>query len=256
MIVRAQNSSTVSLATIARTTSHQHVKKPCATAKNIMPKNTQTNLPILYSFRRCPYAMRARLALYNSGIQVEIREIVLRDKPAHMLEISPKGTVPVLLLPCGKVIDESLDIMHWALEQNDPNHWLSQVATTLISQNDTKFKPLLDRYKYPNRYEGENCTNAFDDAISILDDLNQRIKENKGALLGREYTIADYAIFPFIRQFAHVDRPRFDALPLKALQNWLREHKKSETFNAIMHKYAPWKTGETPIIFNDRKEAS
>ena len=126
---------------------------------------TPGNHPILYSFRRCPYAMRARLALYASGANVELREIVLRDKPAHMLEISPKATVPVLLLQDGKVIDESLDIMIWALGRQDPDEWLASDEVTtqeLIKRNDNEFKYALDRYKYPNRYPDEDCSDMFD----------------------------------------------------------------------------------------------
>lgn len=205
--------------------------------------------PTFYSFRRCPYAMRARLALYASGQTVELREIVLRDKPAHMLEISPKGTVPVLLLPDGEVIDESIDIMHWALNQNDPEHWLNKESQDLITQNDAVFKLALDRYKYPNRFEDEDCTTAFDNAAIILQDLNARIDKNKGALCAPQNTLADYAIFPFIRQCANVDKDRFNALKLPHLQNWLTAHLESELFAAIMPKFNPWQDGDAPILF-------
>ena len=204
--------------------------------------------PILYSFRRCPYAMRARLALYASGASVELREIVLRDKPEHMLNISPKGTVPVLLLQDGTVLDESLDIMIWALGRQDPDEWLGHGGEDLIARNDTEFKYALDRYKYPGRYPEEDCTNMFDRGSEILKDLNTRIEKN-GALVTEENTLADYAIFPFIRQFANTDRERFDALGLKALQNWLDAHLSSTLFQNIMEKYAPWKPGDEPIHF-------
>ena len=196
--------------------------------------------------------MRARLALYSSGITVELREIVLRDKPAHMLEISPKGTVPVLLLPNGNVIDESLDIMTWALTQNDPQQLLSTDMTqalSLIARNDTTFKDALDRYKYPDRARNGDSEKAFEDARPILEDLNTRIKANQGALLDQQDTLADLAIFPFIRQFAHVDQDRFSTLPLEALQNWLKRHKNSAAFTAIMPKFKPWQDGDQTQYF-------
>ncbi len=207
--------------------------------------------PVLYSFRRCPYAMRARLALYSSGITVELREIVLRDKPAHMLEISPKGSTPVLLLPNGQVIDESLDIMRWALNQNDPDNLLAtdkNETNALITRNDGPFKKALDRYKYPNRYPDEDCSGAQGAGLEILQDLNNRIEKHQN-LLSNQVSLADLAIFPFTRQFAHVDRDWFYALPLKPLQNWLKNHLESELFLAIMEKYPVWKEGDLPTHF-------
>lgn len=208
------------------------------------------NTPILYSFRRCPYAMRARLALYASGITVELREIILRDKPAHMLEISPKGTVPVLLLPGGKIIDESLDIMLWALGQSDPENLMKGDKTEtnfLIARNDKEFKYALDRYKYPEKFPDTDSEQNFENAKLILDDLDKRLEN--GALLGQETTLADLAILPFIRQFAHVDRERFDALPYKNLQSWVKDFKESERFAHIMPKFKPWQEGDEPIYF-------
>ncbi len=209
------------------------------------------NLPILYSFRRCPYAMRARLGLYASGATVEIREIILRDKPAHMLEISPKATVPVLQLQDGKIIDESFEIMIWALGRQDPDEWLGiEEATTemLIKRNDNEFKHALDRYKYPNRYEDEDCSGAFEIGAEILKNLNTRIKEN-GALVSDYNTLADYAIFPFVRQFAAVNSQSFKNLKLKALENWLDKHLQSDLFQTIMHKYAPWEPEDEITLF-------
>ncbi len=201
--------------------------------------------PILYSFRRCPYAMRARLALYYAQIQHEHREVILRDKPAHMLQTSPKGTVPVLILPSGQVIDESLDIMLWALSENDPQNWLGPPNLrsdiyTLIERNDGKFKDLLDRYKYPNKYtQDETGELARDKALPILKDLNARIAAN-GFLSGDKPSLADAAIFPFIRQFAHVDRDWFTSTPFLHLQKWLEEHKTSTTFIPVMKKHEKW----------------
>ncbi len=201
---------------------------------------TPSKLHILYSFRRCPYAMRARMGLFQAGIPIEIREIILRDKPAHMLEISPKGTVPVLLLDDGMVIDESLDIMKWALGQNDSDGWLDGNSDELIEHNDTIFKRALDRYKYPNRYPDEDCSNAREEGLAILKDLNKRIAQN-GYLTRDKIALADIAIFPFIRQFAHVDRAWFYAQDLPALQSWLKAHLDSQLFKDIMQKYEPWR---------------
>ena len=193
--------------------------------------------------------MRARLALYASGALVELREVVLRDKPAHMLEISPKGTVPVLLLQDGTVIDESFDIMIWALGRQDPDEWLGEDDTEgLIARNDGEFKHALDRYKYPDRYPDEDCSGMFDKALTVLEDLNTRIKKH-GFLIADYPTLPDYTIFPFIRQFANTDRERFDALPLPALQKWLRDHLNSELFAAIMPKFDQWQDGDTPLMF-------
>ena len=210
--------------------------------------------PILYSFRRCPYAMRARLALMATGQLVRLREVVLRDKPAEMLEASPKGTVPVLVLEDGTVIDESIDVMKWSLDTADPLGWKEADVDTskrLIERNDGPFKKALDRYKYPNRYEDEGVDKFEQRAIGAetLADLDQRIGENGGQLLGPKPSFADYAIFPFIRQFANTDRVWFDAQPLPHLQRWLAGHLESELFGSIMKKYPQWKTGDTEVEF-------
>ncbi len=207
--------------------------------------------PILYSFRRCPYAMRGRMALLQAKIRCEHREIVLRDKPEHMLAVSPKGTVPTLLLPDGRVIDESLDIMMWALSHNDPDAWLEGARSDmmhLIERNDTTFKKALDRYKYPGRYPDEDCGNAREDGVIILDDLNARIEQN-GYLSGDKKTLADIAIFPFVRQFAHVDRDWFFTLPLAPLQTWLEENLVSEVFVSAMKKFEIW-APDSEVTYN------
>lgn len=209
-----------------------------------------SNLPILYSFRRCPYAMRGRMGIYASGMTVLLREIVLRDKPDHMLEISPKGTVPVLQLTDGTVIDESLDILKHALNNNDPLKLLdtdTKKADNLIDTNDIEFKYALDRYKYPNRYPDEDCTNMRKRAETFLITLNTELSNN-AYLCGKRLSYADIAIFPFIRQFANVDRDWFDALPYPHLQSWLNDRLESHLFTSIMTKYKPWNdTGETII---------
>ncbi len=210
----------------------------------------QTGL-ILYSFRRCPYAMRARMALYASGLTVELREIELKNKPAAMLAASPKGTVPVLVLPDGAVIDESRDIMIRALHENDPQGWLTGDQNTcinLIDRNDTAFKSALDRYKYPNRYPDEDCSGARDQCAAILSDLNERLGTSP-QLLGDTVTMADIALFPFIRQCAFVDKDWFDTQDWPYLQRWLAGHLDSPLFAAIMKKYKPWQEGDEPISF-------
>ncbi|GAA0274985.1 glutathione S-transferase [Alteraurantiacibacter aestuarii] len=198
-----------------------------------------TDRPVFYSFRRCPYAMRARLALQNSGIAIEHREIVLRDKPAHMLEISPKGTVPVLLLPDGRVLEESLDIMRWALALSDPEGWLSGTDDALIAANDGPFKQHLDRYKYPSRFDGADPLEHRAGGLAILQDLEQRLAQQP-FLCGPTRSFTDAAIAPFVRQFAHTDRDWFVAQQLPALQAWLESYLASDLFTAIMAKHPIW----------------
>lgn len=208
-----------------------------------MSEQTQA---ILYSFRRCPYAMRARLALYASKTDYEHREIVLRNKPPQLLQASPKGTVPVFITKNGDVIDESLDIMLWALKSNDPMDLLfeSDAATLnvmlgLVNQSDNEFKPLLDRYKYPNRYELDSGEPARDEAVIWLNKLNDMLEQHD-YLFDDKVRLADYAIAPFVRQFAHVDRDWFFDQPWANLIKWLNAFLESDNFNNIMQKYKPW----------------
>ena len=198
-------------------------------------------LPILYSFRRCPYAMRARLALAASETPVEHREVLLRDKPAAMLAASPKGTVPVLVLPDGTVIEESLDIMRWALGCNDPLRWLApgKAMFDLVARNDGPFKQALDRYKYPNRYPGEDPLNHRAGGLDFLTEIEARLTGSP-FLFGEAMSLADAAIFPFVRQFAHTDRDWFAALGLPHLQAWLTAHLASPIFATVMKKYPVW----------------
>ncbi|NQZ13702.1 MAG: glutathione S-transferase [Alphaproteobacteria bacterium] len=195
------------------------------------------NIHLLYSYRRCPYAMRARIALLSARIQCEVHEINFRDKPEHMLKISPKGTVPVLRLNDGKVIDESRDIVMWALSQNDPNAFLHDGGAVgkLVDDNDGWFKRALDRYKYPDRFPDEDCSNAREQGLEFLQALNERLM-NTDHLLSNVVSVADICIFPFVRQFANVDREWFDALEIKPLQKWLDGHLNSDLFLHIFRK--------------------
>ncbi|MBV1900463.1 MAG: glutathione S-transferase [Kordiimonadaceae bacterium] len=215
---------------------------------------THETFPILYSFRRCPYAMRARLALFVSGQQVRLREVVLRDKPAAMLEASEKATVPVLCLPSGQVIDESLDIMLWALGQADPKGWYQpqvgglEEMMALIARCDTEFKPHLDRYKYANRYEDAQPEAHRAAATAFLVELEQQLAKFR-FLFGKDATLADYAIMPFIRQFAGVDREWFTAAPFPRLQAWLAGLMAESPFSDVMEKYAQWREGDIDTLF-------
>lgn len=211
-------------------------------------------LPVLYSFRRCPYAMRARLALHASGITVELREVVLGNKPEDMLAASPKGSVPVLVLPGRQVIDESWDIMLWALHRHDPDGWLGEndacvaAAIPLIVENDTSFKHSLDRYKYPGRHQEHAPSDFRTQAEVFVQSLENRLRRTS-YLLGNSFTIADAGVFPFIRQFAAVDRDWFERAPYPALRRWISIISGSERFAAIMNKYPPWQLGDTPLTF-------
>ncbi len=209
-----------------------------------------TDMPVLFSFRRCPYAMRACMALLRSEIPVRLREVVLRDKPAEMLDASPKGTVPVLVEEGGAVIEESLELMLWALERNDPGNWLDHRAEAmeLIAEADEAFKFHLDRYKYPVRYDDVDPIEHRTAGFEILQRWNDRIATG-GQMIGSWPGLADYAIFPFVRQFANHDRSWFDALPLAPLQRWLEGHLESEIFKTAMAKYPQWKTGDEEPVF-------
>ena len=203
---------------------------------------------VLYSFRRCPYAMRARLALAASGTRYELREVRLAGKPATMLAASPKGTVPVLQTARGTVIDESLSIMRWALEARDPEGWLTRDDPALIAINDGRFKHHLDRYKYPGRHGSEPDVHRGN-GLGFLRDLDARLAVS-GQLCGPARGLADAAIMPFVRQFAGVDRDWFDDQPLPSLKAWLADHLASDLFDTIMHRVAPWVPDDSPTIVN------
>lgn len=209
-------------------------------------------LPILYSFRRCPYAMRARMTLCGGSIAVELREVSLRAKPEAMLAISAKGTVPVLHLPDQTVLDESLDIMRWALAQSDPDQWLipelAAQSTRLIAENDGSFKENLDRYKYWERYPADSQQDYRAAAEVFLHKLEILLEDNR-YLLGNKIGITDIAIFPFIRQFAFVDKDWFDQAPYPRIQDWLQSFLDSALFADIMGKQPAWQEGDRTLFF-------
>ena len=211
--------------------------------------------PTLYSFRRCPYAMRARLALAASGIKTELREVVLKDKPAELLAISPKGTVPVLQTETGKVIDESIDIMRWALEKRDPENWYQTLThqqqkhcDELIANNDGEFKYYLDRYKYADRYPEYPEQYYREQGEKTLQNLESLLAKN-GCLLTEKWTMADIALLPFIRQFAFVDMDWFEQSPYPLVRDWLSEFLHSELFASVMVKYEQWHAEQAEILF-------
>ena len=197
--------------------------------------------PILYSFRRCPYAIRARMALSYAGITIELREISLKSRPIELYKISPKGTVPVLELPDGTVIDQSIDIMKWALNISDQDGWIDkkkQVQTEIIYQNDFNFKPWLDKYKYYNRYP-ENTKSYYREKCSDFFKKYDDLLISNVYLLGNKLSLADIAIFPFIRQSANVDIEWFSKEYVN-LATWLYQQIESGLFKSIMHKYNVW----------------
>jgi len=215
-------------------------------------------LPILYSFRRCPYAMRARMALILSHVQCELREVDLGSKPQAMLDVSPKGTVPVLLFADGSLLEESLDIMLWALTQSNATNWLKpQTADlddmlNLIETNDSEFKQHLDRYKYPNRYADEqpDPLHHREQACAFLAELELLLNESD-FLFGPHASLADIAIFPFVRQFAGTDREWFASLDSPRLHVWLSDWLNSELFADAMQKNSPRQTEEPPVYLMD-----
>lgn len=194
--------------------------------------------PILYSFRRCPYAMRARLALLTSGADYVHREVVLRDKPAAMLAASPKGTVPVLVLADGQVIDESIDIMRWALALNDPEAWLARDDAGLIAEFDGAFKYHLDRYKYPNRHDLDPLPHRAA-GLAMLVQLADRLT-GQNYLGGVQRGLTDMAIFPFVRQFAATDAEWFNEAAPMAVQDWLARLVGSALFEQAMVRLPQW----------------
>jgi glutathione S-transferase len=226
-------------------------------------KQEMTDLPILYTFRRCPFAMRARMALYEASQPARVREVVLRQKPPAMLEASPKGTVPVMVLPGGAILQESFDIMLWAFAQSDPEARLGATEgeqaqmIALIEQIDGvgenneaqpgSFKYHLDRYKYSNRYEEADPLVERKASEAHLAQLEERLCQTP-FLFGDRVKLADLAIAPFIRQFANTDREWFDAAPYPKLQAWLTAMLTRDAFVDVMTKYEPWQQGDDPPL--------
>ena len=198
--------------------------------------------------------MRARLALQYSSVKVELREIILNDKPEEILSLTKEATVPVLELPDGRVIDESWDIILWAIRQNDPNSWLGEgesrlfEAEIMVEMNDYSFKTDLDHYKYADRYPEHPLEYYRSLGEEYLQDLEDALTESR-YLLGEKISIADIAIFPFIRQFAFVDKVWFDQAPYPRLQVWLQTFLDSSLFDSIMLKLPAWKQGDEAVIF-------
>jgi glutathione S-transferase len=210
-------------------------------------------LSVLYSFRRCPYAMRARMTLIYSSINLELREVLLKDKPPSMLAISAKGTVPVLLLADLTVLDQSRDIMHWSLAIDDPQQWLNEELlesiNALIDYNDNQFKRYLDQYKYWQRYPAES-QEFYRTQAEVF---TRRLEEHLGRhryLLADSVSMADIALFPFIRQFAFVDKVWFDQAPYPRLQVWLQTFLESPLFLAAMKKLPPWQEGDSAVLLS------
>ena len=210
--------------------------------------------PILYSFRRCPYAMRARLAIKYSGIEVELREVDLNNIPAALAKISSDDTVPLILLADGTVIDESWDIVKWAVHNNDPDNWLGENnryeldAEMLVETNDYSFKQDLDHYKYADRYPEFPMQHYRSAAEEFIVELEDKLKEYR-YLEADAISISDIAVFPFIRQFAAVDQDWFDNAPYPKVRNWLSSLIESDIFQSIMLKYPLWQEGDEAIVF-------
>lgn len=195
--------------------------------------------------------MRARMAIAKAGIAVELREVLLRDKPRALEEASPKATVPVLALPDGQVIEESIDILLWAFAINDPDGWLHDSNADLVdmvAQNDGGFKENLDGYKYPQRNTGKTQEECRDDGATWLAVLDDRL-HSSDYLAGDKPTALDIAIMPFVRQFAHTDLHWFEASPYQALGRWLDGWKNSGLFLSVMHKYPQWQPGDKVLVF-------
>ncbi|MDC0110268.1 glutathione S-transferase N-terminal domain-containing protein [Alphaproteobacteria bacterium] len=217
--------------------------------------DTNRKYPILYSFRRCPYAMRARLAIKASGIIVEIREVELKNKPKEFLGVSPKATVPIVCISSKQIIEESLDIMEWALKINDPLKLLRYEKINrieihnILNKLENEFKQNLDRYKYSSKFDLPNPKLYRDKNLQTLNVFNKLLQNNKG-ICSSQLSLLDYAVFPFIRQFRNVNSVWFDSLELKFLQTWLYELIDSDEFSSIMKKYEIWNPNQKPIYTN------
>ncbi len=209
--------------------------------------------PVFYSFRRCPYCIRAHMALKYCGLKIELREVDLKDYPEQALQISPKATVPVLQLSDGTVMDESWDIVKWALQQNDPDHWSGdsnsylQDAEMLIETNDFSFKEDLDHYKYAERFP-EHSEEYYRQACEeFIEELEAMLNEND-YLLGKHLSLADIGVFPFVRQFSLVDKNWFQQSPYPKVHHWLNNLTRSALFESVFQKHAIWKQSDSAIF--------
>lgn len=208
--------------------------------------------PVLYSFRRCPYCMRAHMALKYSGLSIELREVKLSGMPEEALKHSPKATVPILVLPDGTVMDESWDIVKWALQQNDPDNWLGeknaflQDAEMLIEVNDFSFKEDLDHYKYSDRFPEHNEQHYRQACEEFIEEIEEILAENR-YLLGGQLSLADIAVFPFIRQFSLVDKAWFDESHYTKVKSWLDSLISTTLFQNAFQKHDIWQPGDAVI---------
>ncbi len=213
-------------------------------------------LPVLYSFRRCPYAIRARLALLASGVVVELREVVLRNKPQALLDVSPKATVPVLVVTEGgtvQVIEQSLDVMRWALGKHDPQGWLQGAGDpsqqAWIGLNDGAFKRALDAYKYPERHPERSAPEHRAEGERLMLAPMEQTLAVQPFLAGARPGLSDVALFPFVRQWAGVDAAAFAGRPLPHVQGWLDHWLGSADFERVMAKWPAWQPGQAPVLF-------
>ncbi len=209
-------------------------------------------VPVLYSFRRCPYCMRAHMALKYAGIKVELREVDLNDLPPQVLMISSEATVPVLVLPDETVFTESWEILKWALEQNDPDYWFGENkkyaldAEILIESNDFSFKNDLDHYKYADRFPEQSEEHYRERCEEFIEELEDMLCENK-YLLTNHLTLADIGVFPFVRQFSLVDKEWFDQSSYPNVRRWLEVLIDSELFQQVFQKHDLWKEGASAV---------
>ena len=209
--------------------------------------------PVFYSFRRCPYCMRAHMALRYCGVKVELREVDLQNYPPQALEISAKATVPVFQLTDGTVIDESWDILKWALTQNDPDHWLGENnehaldAEILIETNDYSFKEDLDRYKYADRHPEHSQEHYRTSCEEYIEELEDMLSESS-YLLADQLSLADIGVFPFVRQFSLVDKEWFDQAPYPRVRQWLNTLIGTELFTVAFQKHELWQQG-APAVY-------
>ena len=216
-------------------------------------------LPILYSFRRCPYAIRARMSLVEAGVEVELREVHLKNKPPEMLDISPKGTVPVLVDPSadGQVLEESLDIMVWALNQGQTD-WLDDPVDLenqleMIRDFEDRFKPLLDSYKYHDASEEFAVEYYRNNGMKVIEQLDSVLSTSAYLLCDRP-RLLDVAVMPFIRQFAHVESDWFNDQEVFSLHRWLQGWLESEEFELVMRKNQVWKPNHKLTVFGVKGE--